>query len=144
MIYTSNFARVKRLPAGIEPVGIAIGPPWHYKGRSDLRLAPTREMLSVSQREYDRRFQIILENLDAGSIADSLRKDTALLCWESPNVKCHRRLVAEWLESELGIEVTEYGFDRSEILSYADAPAKPDRPAKKAEPQPKREKDTLF
>jgi hypothetical protein len=30
-----------------------------------------------------------------------------LLCWELPSQFCHRRLVTEWLEKNLLIEVTE-------------------------------------
>ena len=31
-------------------------------------------------------------------VAEELGPDAILLCWESFNVRCHRRLVAEWLE----------------------------------------------
>lgn len=33
--------------------------------------------------------------------------DAVLLCWEAPDRFCHRRLVANWLEKELGVEVPE-------------------------------------
>lgn len=33
--------------------------------------------------------------------------DVVLLCYEKPGQFCHRRLVAEWFEQELGLVVPE-------------------------------------
>ena len=41
-----------------------------------------------------------LDSLDAKQVAEELGPDAILLCWESFNVLCHRRLVAEWLEQK--------------------------------------------
>jgi len=38
-----------------------------------------------------------------------LGEDAILLCWENSGVFCHRRLVAEWFEEELGVSVPEVG-----------------------------------
>lgn len=46
-------------------------------------------------------------------IYQTLGENALLLCWEKPGDACHRRFVAEWLEAALGIEIPEYGFDRS-------------------------------
>jgi len=37
---------------------------------------------------------------------------------ESFNVRCHRRLVAEWLEEKLGIVVPEVGHERGESIPF--------------------------
>lgn len=120
-MYTSYFANVKKLPADLEPVSIARGtPPWAGKIRRELRLAPTQEMLKfMTAAQYDRAYAAILKALDPAEIARDLGDKAVLLCWEAANVKfCHRRVAAEWLESELGIVVPEYGFERKQTLSW--------------------------
>src|ERR1039458_1845180 len=47
-----------------------------------------------------------------------------ILCWESFNVRCHRRLVAEWLEEKLGIVVPELDHERTESLPFSEQPSK--------------------
>jgi hypothetical protein len=39
-------------------------------------------------------------------------------------VRCHQRLVAEWLEEKLGIVVPELGRERSESVPFAKQPSK--------------------
>ena len=133
-VYTSNFARLKRLRAEtrIVPLGIAVGPPSWYKGNSYPALAPSRPMLKMSLADYKVAFTSQLHRLNPEVVLDELRQHAravnapgvALLCWESPNVSCHRRLVAEWLESQCGITVCEYGFDRQSIMEYDAMPEK--------------------
>lgn len=78
----------------------------------------------MSIEEYDRHFKAILEKLDPWEMYNALGPNTVLLCWEPPGVRCHRRLVAEWFERNLGITVTELGFPRSAIPSYENMPTK--------------------
>jgi hypothetical protein len=65
-----------------------------------------------------------------GNLAESrteshdLGLDAILLCWESFNVRCHRRLVAEWLEDKLGIIVPELGHERAESVPFSEQPSK--------------------
>jgi hypothetical protein len=122
-MFTSNFARVKRLPPELEPVSIAVGNRY-FKGRLEPRLAPTRPMLKMGREDFDRHYEEILATLNAQEIYESLGDNAVLLCWESPNIYCHRRRVAEWLEASLGIVVPEFGFERAEILPYAELPEK--------------------
>lgn len=119
MLFTSNFARYTRLPEIIKPVAIAIGVPGYFKGARELRLAPTREMLQLSHEAYVEAFDLLLSKLDPKEIVTSLGDNVAMLCWESPGVFCHRRRVAEWLESALAIEVPEFGFDRASYPLYS-------------------------
>lgn len=90
-MFTSNFARAKQIPVGYEPVAIAIGVPAWYKGRRELRLAPTRAMLKMRDEEYDAQYDAILAGLDPHEIAAALGENAVLLCWEPPGQKCHRR-----------------------------------------------------
>ena len=61
---------------------------------------------TVGKAEYARRY-----NEEVLSKLDALGKDAILLCGEMPGTFCHRRLVARWLEEELGISVPERGSD---------------------------------
>ena len=105
---TSNFARGKRLP---NAVGIALKAPWWYKGRQYQKLAPTARMLKLGEGAYKRAYARKLKGLDAHQVLQELVDYAVLLCWESPGKFCHRRLVAAWLERELGIEVPEFCLD---------------------------------
>jgi len=126
-VTTSNFARNSNNPKAI---AISRGIPNFYRGLSFPKLAPTWAMLDMTDEDYDERFSHILEELDAKEVYEQL-KDAVLLCWESPNVKCHRRMVAEWFERELGVVVTEEGFERSDVLPYAVMPHKGEKPGPK-------------
>jgi hypothetical protein len=55
---------------------------------------------------------------------DDLGPDAILLCWESFNVRCHRRLVAEWLEEKVGIVVPEVGHERAESIPFSEQRSK--------------------
>lgn len=119
-MFTSNFARLKRIPAELNPIAISRRPPRWYKGPVMLELAPTSEMLKMSREDYDINFYQLLKDLDPREMFDRLGENAVMLCFESPNTACHRRIVAEWFETELGVIVPEFGFDRSESLPYRD------------------------
>jgi hypothetical protein len=84
-------------------------------------------MLTMDRGEYDRYFEDMLLQLNPAELFESLGESAVLLCWESPNVWCHRRRVAEWFESSLGVIVGEYGFAHDSLLPYRDLPEKPTR-----------------
>ena len=117
-MFTSYFANVKKLPPELVPVSIARGSPRWFTGRKELRLAPSWAMLKMKKPEYDAAFAGILAKLDPAEIYQTLGENAVLLCWEKPGEACHRRLVAEWLEAALGIEIPEYGFARTACLAY--------------------------
>ena len=85
-------------------------------------------MLKMSREDYDYEFGLILEKLDPEKVYKELLmlggNDPILLCWEKPNTWCHRRRIAEWLENGLDLEITEYGFERSQVLPYWAPPPK--------------------
>ena len=81
-------------------------------------------MLKMLRREYDEAFARQLQRLSARAMYELLPSSCVLLCWEAPNVWCHRRAVAEWFEGELGIVVREYGMERADSLRYSEMPEK--------------------
>lgn len=81
-------------------------------------LAPRQEMLRMPYEEYRPLYLEILAGLDPKQVWDKLHAlaapaEPVLLCWERPPLTptnwCHRRMVAKWLEEQLGIEVMEMG-----------------------------------
>lgn len=130
MITTSNFAVAKNDPRA---VAISQGVPWWFKGRRMIELAPSRALLtyvkgSGDTKRFDEAMREQLEKLDAEEIVKQLGEDAILLCWEGWNVRCHRRLVAEWLESKLGVEVPEFNHQRSESIPYIQQVGKGQKP----------------
>lgn len=104
-------------------VSISNGIPDFFRGPQYKKVAPRWDMLKMSREDYDREFDLILSGLDPQKVYRDLLlmggEDPILLCWERPNTWCHRRRVAEWLEEALGIVITEYGFDRADVLPYS-------------------------
>jgi len=122
MITTSNFAKSGKHP---DAVAISQGVPRFYKVKRYLPLAPPRWLLKAKDPElFDREYRKQLDALDAKQVAKDLGPDAVLLCWESFNVRCHRRLVAEWLEAKLGIVVPELDHGRAESLPFDEQPSK--------------------
>ena len=83
--------------------------------------------LGCSRRKtplFDQEYRKQLDALDAKQVAEHLGPNAILLCWESFNVRCHRRLVAEWLEEKLGIVVPELDHERPESLPFSEQPSK--------------------
>ena len=106
---TSYFNKYK----GSNAVSICLRPPYWYKGREFKELAPPLWLFLKYKKDYDKNFYIenyykeVLDKLDPQDIYNKLGEDVVLLCWENPDEFCHRHLVAEWLEWELGIEIKE-------------------------------------
>lgn len=55
-------------------------------------------------------YKEVLSKLNAKDVFKKLGDDAVLLCWEAPNKFCHRHLVADWLNNELGLNVREIVF----------------------------------
>ncbi|HEV3023262.1 MAG TPA: hypothetical protein VGX76_12380, partial [Pirellulales bacterium] len=107
-MFTSNYARAKRLPPDLKPISISIKPPRWWKGAHYPPLCPSRAMLKMPRAEYDANFAAILASLDAQRTFEELGDNAVLLCYEPPNTWCHRRLIADWIETALGIFVPEF------------------------------------
>jgi hypothetical protein len=123
---TANFKTASSNPCSI---AISLGVPASYRGLRYAPLHPTRAMLKIkNHEEYRAAYQVgILDRLDPQQVWRELHEMSEapiLLCWEAANVFCHRRLVAEWLEQNLGVEISELGFQRDQCLPAMDCPAK--------------------
>ncbi len=110
---TSNFSR-----SGSHPRAVAISrtQPRGWTGRAYEPLAPSWRLVqeaksgAIDEDEYIRRYrEEVLSKLDPNTVYADLGEDAVLLCWERPGAFCHRRLVAEWFEVELGVSVPEVG-----------------------------------
>lgn len=118
-IYTSYFARIKNLDkAGIVPISIARYSPRFFHGDVILDVAPVGAMLSMNEEEYKIAYREILRKVDVNKLLVKIQvlskgKDAALLCYEKPGDFCHRRLLAEWIEKSVGIEVPEWGISKN-------------------------------
>jgi hypothetical protein len=105
MIQTSYYQKSGSLP---NAVGISQGVPKWFTGALYKKLAPPWEIVKIENEATFRRLyqEMVLSKLNPVHVADDL-EGKVLLCWELPGQFCHRRLVAEWLEKNLLIEVPE-------------------------------------
>jgi hypothetical protein len=77
-------------------------PPW--------KLVQDSKSGRIPHELFDREYLAQLRALDPRRVLADLEAfgpEVILLCWESPGARCHRRLAAGWLETELGIVVPE-------------------------------------
>lgn len=116
-IYTSYFGNLKRLGAQkIVPIGVALYTPKWYQGPELKVLAPKGYMLAkdVAEQQYIQMYTSqVLARLNPRAILQLIEqvsggRDCALLCYEKPGDFCHRRLIAEWLQKTIGIQVDEF------------------------------------
>jgi len=114
-IYTSNYARHANNPLAI---GISLTVPDWYEGVWLKSLAPGTDMVgkikkgseNYNQRKYTREYLDLLKarNIDPQNLIDSMPDGTLLLCYESPGVFCHRRVLADWVERHTGFVIEEW------------------------------------
>ena len=116
---TSSFFTYK----GDAGISIAIYSPPEFDGPEFPALAPPRQLLyakkagQVDEKGYVEWYKReVLENLDPHKIYNMLR-DNVLLCWEPPGKFCHRRIVAEWIEENVGVRVPEWSPKTGEAKS---------------------------
>ena len=105
---TSYFAKYK----GADGVNIAIKSAPGFKGESYPALYPKWSFLKKYKQDGDKDaytkeyYKQVLSKLDPVEVYEDLKEKT-LLCWEKPGSFCHRRLVARWLQQNIGTEVPE-------------------------------------
>lgn len=99
---------------GDQGVSICVYPPIDWTGCQYLGLAPDRQLLfdmkngKLTKEQYEKLYrENTLSKQDPKRIYEMF-KHNVLLCWESPGKFCHRRIVAKWIEENLGIEVLEW------------------------------------
>ncbi len=135
---TSSFFDFKacHLP---QAVGIARRSPGHFKGKTVLELAPQLWMLKLNEADFLQAYrERILSKLSPQDVLELVGHDAILCCWEPFNVRCHRRLVAEWIEQGSGIVIPEFGYGRHESLHFEDQQrgGKKKKPAKGKKAKP--------
>ena len=113
---TSNFRRY----TGDKGVAICIYPPVDWTGLQYPALAPDRQTFyaikegAITKEQYEKLYrENVLAKLDPKAIYEMF-KHNVLLCWEEPGKFCHSRIVAAWIQENLGIEVPEW--DHSDEL----------------------------
>ncbi len=140
-IYTSYFGRQGQLKqAGIIPIGIALWPPKWFQGLHYQVIAPRRYMMKneVTIEQYIQMYKHdVLGMLKPENVLRDIErlsggKDVALLCYEKPGDFCHRRLFADWMLEQTGLEIPEW------------EPGIGKKPEPKIEPQPVIEEPSLF
>jgi len=107
---TSNF----KTYTGDMGVSICLYPPLDYTGAQFTALAPDRQTFfskkagEIDEIEYEKQYrEKVLSKLNPKKIYDMFQRNI-LLCWESPGEFCHRRIVAQWIFENLGIEIEEW------------------------------------
>lgn len=111
MIYTSYFAKLRKLPENIIPISICGKAPDWYKGLQYKKLAPKYDFFMEWKKNHDNDCYIkcfkeqVTDKLEVNNVIDELgflvgydqTKDICLICYEKPTDFCHRHLVAKWL-----------------------------------------------
>lgn len=128
MIYTTYFAKLKKLPEGIIPIAICGKSPAGYKGLSYKKLAPKYDFFMQWKATGDNNYYVkcfkeqVLANLEASavikdlySLAGDTAADIALVCYEKPTDFCHRHLVSDWLSSN-GYDCREFIYMKENCL----------------------------
>lgn len=113
-IYTGYYGNMKAY-RGMTCVAISLGmPKWMSPPLPNLRaLNPKPWMLHMEKEAYTEAYNRLLAELSPRKIVDYLEafsegRPVVLLCYEKPGDFCHRGLVAQWLNRELGLGVQEY------------------------------------
>ena len=103
---------------------ISRGMPHRTRYRRYWPLAPGKWFKSVSRATYLSRYRTILDALDPERVWAELHELAAgaepiLLCFESPQGFCYRRLAARWLASNLGVTVPEGRLENGRRITVA-------------------------
>ncbi len=116
---TSNFRNAGRLP---NAVAICRATPNGWSGRRYPSLAPTWAMVKLPEGVFRSVYADQLKGLDPARVFEDLGPEAILLCWEAPGKFCHRRMVAEWLERSLGVEVPELNLAPAPVSQMEPVP----------------------
>ena len=113
---TGYFAKVKKYPKdkGYDFISIARFNKF-WKGAEYKKLAPPAEFIKIEDKELYTKlyYEKVLNKLNPQEVFKELGDNAVLLCYESwESIKsgaatCHRRIVAKWLEDNLGVKAEE-------------------------------------
>ena len=121
MIYTGYYAKLKKYEEdGLYPISISGKVPDFYTEAFWTDFAPRYDMFlewksgKIDDIQYTERYRKWLDSLDKQEIRDIIKeledegKQIILLCYEKSGDFCHRHILADWLEENLGYVVEEY------------------------------------
>lgn len=112
MLYTSYFAKMKKIPKEIKIISIARWTPKAIVLESYPDLFPSQQLLSdyknnlINQEEYIIRYNQQLEKLDPQKVYEEL-DGCVIVCYEKSTDFCHRHLVSSWLQ-KFNFKVEEF------------------------------------
>lgn len=126
-IYTSYYAKCRKIPHTITRISIAGKAPIGYRGIEYKVLAPRKDFFMKWKENHDNDYYIecfnkqVLSVLNPADVYNRLEElsggqDIVLLCYEKSGDFCHRHLVADWLSKNLGIEVKEWTEDEVQAV----------------------------
>lgn len=118
-IYTSYYAKSKKIPADIVRISIAAKAPQYYDGIEYKKVSPKYGFFMKWKENHDNDFYVehfyseVLGILNPKTVYQDLEnlsggKDCVLLCYEKSTDFCHRHLVADWLNKQLNLEIEEW------------------------------------
>lgn len=73
------------------------------------KLIPTWEMINLkndANKYTELYYSQILNKLNPIDVINDLR-NCLLLCWEKPNIFCHRHIITEWIKNNTNIIILE-------------------------------------
>lgn len=119
MIYTGYYAKLKEyIKVGLTPISIAGKAPDFYNGIQFKKFAPSWNIFSkwknneIDNEQYTELFKNeILNKLNKEEVKNflnSFENDIILLCYEKSGDFCHRHVVADWIKTNLLLEVKEF------------------------------------
>lgn len=117
-LYTSRWANKDLADLDVVLVGISRGiPRWplSYRYRLLRLLAPTRETFGKGTDDFAEQYVARLEEIGLEKIVSDLARigeknrdrPLVLLCWEKPSEFCHRHVLGDWIQENVGVEVPE-------------------------------------
>lgn len=119
-MFTGYFGKVKSYPQnkGYKFVSIARFNKF-WQGEEYKKLAPPAEIIKIEDEELYTKlyYEKVLNKLSPRQVYEELGDNAVLLCYEkwtdieNGNTFCHRRIVAKWLENNLGIRVEELEYE---------------------------------
>lgn len=129
VIYTSYFGNLENLPKNLVKISIARYSDSFPNIPRYEPLMPSKSLLFkikkgiIGEFMYAKLFNQHLYSLDMEKVISDLveiagENDIVLLCYETPDKFCHRKLIAKWFMGEF-VECIEYGgkrISRSEWL----------------------------
>lgn len=113
---TSYFGNIKNID---NPLSISLKAPEWYSGSEFKVLAPTYNIISrYKKHEIDSKVYIelfndhVLKNLNPldvyNNIVNTYGLNVSLICYEKPGEFCHRHLISEWFNINLGTNICEW------------------------------------